>query len=157
MTAVHGLVSLVFLSMSLGCDPPEQRMWSQQPHRVIASTAQVSSDSSVPVPEPEVTDCETLEHTSRCRLTSVVAQDQPQSGEREVVAMYTTMGEASVIRIERRFKLTYLDRNEGAISDHIRTYPMVDCHWQTVLRGRCVAAPATVDLPPMAPQTTPSM
>lgn len=91
--------------------------------------------------------CEIVAHTGTCELASVEAVDDASTGVREVVARYRSLEPGAVVRVERRFRVSYLDRNETDQIAFVRDHAVVPCRWQTVLAGVCPAYPPEVELP----------
>lgn len=91
--------------------------------------------------------CEIVAHRGSCALESVSAVDAPSDGAREVVAVYRAVGDLDAPRIERRFRVSYLPRDEDDQMALLRANPSVACRWQTVLHGTCPAYPPAVTIP----------
>lgn len=91
--------------------------------------------------------CEIVAHRGACALDTVSAVDAPSDGAREVVAVYRAVGDLEAPRIERRFRVSYLPRDEDDQIALLRANPSVACAWQTVLQGTCPAYPPEVTIP----------
>jgi hypothetical protein len=57
------------------------------------------------------------------------------------------MDPSIVLRVERRYGVSYLGSLEADVIDHVRAHAVVDCRWQTVVRGVCNAAAPSLSLP----------
>lgn len=100
----------------------------------------------VPNAQRAVDGCEVEERAGQCTLEDVSAVDGA-SGEREVVAVYLVNEGGVPVRVERRYRVSYLAAGEGPHMNFLRAHPHGSCRWQAVLRGVCPAHPATVELP----------
>ncbi|MFO0650832.1 MAG: hypothetical protein U0326_31700 [Polyangiales bacterium] len=102
--------------------------------------------ASTPSPPRVRGDCEVEERVGACTLEDVSARESA-TGVREVVAVYRVVGGDAPMRVERRYRASYLASGEGAHMSFLRAHPNVSCRWQTVTRGECPAHPATVNGP----------
>jgi len=91
--------------------------------------------------------CEVAAHVAPCQLDSVLARANPASGEREVVAVYRTVGPEATRYAERRFRVAYLGGTEEEHMSFLREHAAVTCRWQTATRAACPVAAAEVDVP----------
>lgn len=131
------LLSSVALAgaLALGCSPAEA---NPRPHpQALAST---------PAPSRVLEGCEVEERAGQCVLEDVSAVSGA-TGEREVVAVYRVTEGGASVRVERRYRVSYLAAGEGPHMTFLRAHPNVSCRWQTVVRGTCPAHPATVEVP----------
>lgn len=91
--------------------------------------------------------CEVAAHVAPCQLDAVMARDDPASGEREVVAVYRTVGREATRYAERRFRVAYLGGTEDEHMNFLREHAAVTCRWQTASRAACPVASTEVEVP----------
>ena len=91
--------------------------------------------------------CELAAHVAPCQLDAVMARANPVSGEREVVAVYRTVGREATRYAERRFRVADLGGTEDAHMRFLREPAAVTCRWQTASREACPVASAEVEVP----------
>lgn len=138
ITRGRALLSAICLAglLALGLLPAEANP------RVAPPTVTASAPAQPAVSEG----CEVEERVSPCALEGVSAVESA-SGVREVVAVYRVVGADAPVRVERRYRASYLTSGEGAHMSFLRAHPDATCRWQTVTRGACPAHPATVNVP----------
>ncbi len=91
--------------------------------------------------------CAVEAHVAPCQLDAVMARADPASGEREVVAVYRTVGREATRYAERRFRVAYLGGTEDEHMNFLREHAAVTCRWQTATRAQCPVSAAEVDVP----------
>jgi len=140
---VRALLSTLSLAglMVAGCSLAEA---NPRPHTEAPVSAHVPP--TAPSAQRVVDGCEVEERAGQCTLEDVTAVDGA-SGEREVVAVYLVNEGGVPVRVERRYRVSYLAAGEGPHMNFLRAHPRGSCRWQAVLRGVCPAHPATVELP----------
>ncbi len=99
--------------------------------------------ASVPAPPRVHEGCEVEERVGECVLEDLSVVEAA-TGVREVVAVYRVVEGGEPLRVERRYRASYLAAGEGPHMSTLRAHPHVSCRWQTVVRGDCPAYPATV-------------
>jgi hypothetical protein len=138
LRALLSSLSLVGL-VATGCSLAEA---NPRPHPETPS-AHVPANAPA---QRTVDGCEVEERAGQCMLEDVSAVTGA-TGEREVVAVYRVTEGGVPVRVERRYRVSYLAAGEGPHMNFLRANPHGSCRWQAVLRGVCPAHPATVEIP----------
>ncbi len=146
---LHTLVAAVAVPVLLACSfkPGESPFVETAEARSLEAELDDVGVRDVAPRAPADAGCEIVAHRGSCELAAVTAVDAPSVGDREVVAVYRALGVDAAIRIERRFRVSYLDRDEAEQIAVVRSHGVVACRWQTVLRGSCPAYPPEVEIP----------
>jgi hypothetical protein len=146
--ARHALSPFVVAALVAGCAPRPVERTVVEPVR--ARAFETFDDDVTPQVRARVAvegGCEIVAHTGTCELTSVEAIDDGGTGGREVVARYRSLEPGTAVRVERRFRVSYLARNEEAQIAFVRDHAVVPCRWQTVTEGACPGHSPEVELP----------
>jgi hypothetical protein len=144
---VCAIVSTVVVGglLALASPPAEAIPVSQMP-AAVAPVAPAALDRAAELREG----CEVEERSGACVLEAVSAVEG-EGGDREVVAVYRAEEGGESIRVERRYRVSYLAAGEGRHMSFLRAHPTASCRWQTVVHGVCPAHPATVEVAEAAP------